>query len=65
VSRLGRIKERDLDGHLENENLPDQETSAPAIGRLLENDYQLNEAFNLLNGMILYSKLNAAGKADE
>ncbi len=58
--RFGRIKENDLPGHLESEN----EVEKPSVDDpdQLANDYQLNEAFNLLKGLILYlpKETNAA-----
>ena len=52
-----RIKENDLPGHLENSVKPNQvsKTSEKAA-KMLAKDYQLNEAFNLLNGLILFTK---------
>jgi carboxyl-terminal processing protease len=50
-----RLKENDLAGHLENENKPSKSIDAPEeIQKLLARDYQLNEAFNLLNGLVLF-----------
>jgi len=51
-----RIKENDLPGHLENDSKPTGTKTSSKVSEMLANDYQLNEAFNLLNGLILYSK---------
>ena len=51
---ISRIKERDLDGHLENENVPNEATEAPDLEETLARDYQLNEAYNLLKGLIRF-----------
>ena len=52
---FSRIKENDLPRHLESENAEDTapQTGGESAGQL-SNDYQLNEAFNLLKGLILY-----------
>lgn len=54
-----RIKENDLPGRLENDNkgqknADKKSAKSDEIKDLLAKDYQLNEAFNLLNGLILY-----------
>ena len=54
-----RIKENDLPGHLENDRKASKKTHKEIekpneIEELLAKDYQLNEAFNVLNGLILY-----------
>lgn len=51
-----RIKENDLRGHLENENEPVVNRNAEDLDELLAKDYQLNEAFNLLKGMVLFQR---------
>jgi carboxyl-terminal processing protease len=56
-----RIKENDLPGRLENDSKGQKSTAKKAaksdeIKDLLAKDYQLNEAFNLLNGLILYNQ---------
>jgi len=51
-----RIKENDLPGHLENDAKPTATKTTSKVSELLANDYQLNEAFNLLNGLILFNK---------
>lgn len=53
---FARVKENDLPGHLENENAPDADNNEDL--EELAKDYQLNEAFNLLKGLILYSDAN-------
>lgn len=50
------IKENDLPGHLENDIKPKVTKTSEEVAKLLANDYQLNEAFNLLNGLILFTK---------
>ena len=64
------IKESDLTGHLRNDradqidntppdHLPDStKLAAPADGNLVQNDYQLYEALNLLKGMTLSQNRN-------
>ncbi len=54
---ITRIKERDLDGHLENENKPSESTEAPDLEETLARDYQLNEAYNLMKGLIRFRSL--------
>lgn len=48
------IKENDLHGHLDNKNSEKNKSDSNKINSLLEKDYQLNEAFTLLKGMVLY-----------
>ncbi len=50
------ITETDLPGHLENDGKPDTNGDSEQLKDLLANDYQLNEAFNLLNGLVLYQQ---------
>lgn len=52
---FGRITENDLPGHLENEAVSENDKDLE-LDRLFSNDYQLNEAFNLLKGLVLYQK---------
>ncbi len=52
-----RIKENDLPGHLENKNTQKRSKKPKKIEELLARDYQLNEAFNLLKGMIFFNSL--------
>ena len=55
---LDRITETDLPGHLENDKSSgngDSKTDKE-ITELLAQDYQLNEAFNLIKGLVLYNK---------
>jgi len=52
------LKENDLPGRLDNDEqdvVEKSELSAEASS-LLERDYQLNEAFNLLHGLVLFSR---------
>lgn len=56
---ISRIKEKDLDGHLENESQPSKTTEAPDLAATLAADYQLNEAYNLLKGLILFQKMGS------
>lgn len=54
-----RLKEKDLPGRLDNDNKESKEAAKKAaksdeVKDLLAKDYQLNEAFNLLNGLILF-----------
>lgn len=63
-----RIKEGDLSGHLENESDSDKAALSDETQTQLNKDYQLNEAFNLLNGLILFeqrAKQDEPEKADE
>lgn len=55
-----RIKENDLPGRLDNDSGEVEALEKPTknqqeIQLLLARDYQLNEAFNLLNGLILFA----------
>jgi len=59
-SSFKRIKENDLPGHLENDVKPKFNKNSQEITQLLAGDYQLNEAFNLLNGLILFNKQSAS-----
>ncbi len=49
-----RVKEKDLAGHLEN---AEQETAKVASNHLLETDFQLHEAVNLLKGLTIYQSI--------
>lgn len=55
-----RIKENDLPGRLDNDSnektTPKKSKKDSEIDDLLARDYQLNEAFNLLNGLILFQR---------
>lgn len=51
-----RIKENDLPGHLDNETDVENDSKSEETDELLEKDYQLNEAFNLLKGLILFKQ---------
>lgn len=51
---FSRIKENNLPGHLENENTNTAKNTKESYR--FSNDYQLTEAFNLLKGLILFSK---------
>ena len=58
-SNFKRIKENDLPGRLDNDS--DESGEKPELSKrdqeakdLLARDYQLNEAFNVLNGLILF-----------
>lgn len=51
---IARVKERDLQGHLENENAPEESGEAEDLDDLLAADYQLNEAYNLLKGLVRF-----------
>ena len=53
---FSRVKENDLPGHLENENKPTKNKKAIEIDEALARDYQLNEAFNLIKGLVLFQK---------
>ncbi len=55
-----RVKENDLPGHLENENKPRKNKKAIDVDETLARDYQLNEAFNLLKGLVLFQKKQLA-----
>lgn len=50
--RLGSIKEKDLDGHLKS---TDDSKEAVLSNTLIETDFQLYEALNLLKGLVLVS----------
>lgn len=51
-----RVKEKDLPGSLDNENEQKDSAGPDENVMLLAEDYQLNEAFNLLKGLVLYNK---------
>lgn len=51
-----RIKENNLSGHLENDKAPSTQKTSEKTQKLLAKDYQLNEAYNLLKGLVLYQK---------
>lgn len=55
---FGRIKENDLPNHLDGEELEKREGRglSKETEELLTNDYQLNEAFNLMKGLVLFRK---------
>lgn len=55
---LERIKEDDLPGHLENQETKQVSKTVKndEVRSLLAKDYQLNEAFNLLKGLVLFHK---------
>lgn len=53
---FSRVKENDLPGHLENENKPAKNQKAIEIDETLARDYQLNEAFNLIKGLVLFQE---------
>ena len=60
----GMVKEADLKGHLSNGN---GEGKSKAKGRngqddkIINADYQLNEALNLLKGIVIYQRADAGG----
>ena len=63
VTKLNRpegYKESDLAGHLENESkkAKTKKTSAEEIEEILEVDFQLREALNLLKGIYLHSQVH-------
>lgn len=53
---LQRITENDLPRHLENNEKPKTNGDDKELAELLANDYQLNEAFNLLNALVLFEQ---------
>ncbi len=55
-----RIKENDLPGHLDNESKTKVSSDTAETQEMLANDYQLNEAFNLLKGLVLFQHKNDA-----
>lgn len=56
VQGIERIKENDLPGHLKNDAQPKNKKNTAEAAALLAEDYQLNEAFNLLNGLVLFKE---------
>lgn len=50
-----RIKENDLPGHLDNDVEIKADSKSEETDGLLAADYQLNEAFNLLKGLVLFA----------
>lgn len=64
-AELGRVKEKDLSGHLDHvddkEQTPQEKASkdkADALEALLEKDFELREALNLLRGMSFTHAMN-------
>ena len=49
-----RVTETDLPGHLDSEGEVKQDTSSKEALERLSKDYQLNEAFNLIKGLVLF-----------
>ncbi len=61
LRKINIEKEQDLDGHLENDNLiteAEEKTKDDIVADLLEKDYELNEAFNLLKGMYFTHRMH-------
>lgn len=58
IQNNGLIKESDLSGHLDNKKSNDDEEKEENINNalLIENDYQLYEALNVLKGLSIYLK---------
>ncbi len=58
IQNNGLIKESDLSGHLDNKKSNDDEEKEENINNalLIENDYQLYEALNILKGLSIYLK---------
>lgn len=52
--RFARIKENDLPRRLANDNQPRNVKNSDQTNQRLRQDYQLNEAFNLLKGLVLF-----------
>jgi len=55
---FSRIKENDLPGRLDADNDLKAKSESNETVERLANDYQLNEAFNLLKGLVLFSSNN-------
>jgi len=54
-----RIKEKDLDGHLENtESVKVTSLKDKTVSELFDKDYELKEAYSLLKGMFFSHKMN-------
>ncbi len=51
---FSQIKETNLPGHLDNEESVKVKSESEETQQRLAKDYQLNEAFNLLKGLVLY-----------
>jgi len=49
------VKEGDLPGHLQKENKPEEKSGSSVESSELSKDYQLNEAYNLLKGLVLFN----------
>ena len=49
-----QVTETDLPGHLQNDDSPDRNGVSQDVAALLAADYQLNEASNLMSGLVLY-----------
>ncbi|MCW8886333.1 MAG: S41 family peptidase, partial [Motiliproteus sp.] len=60
----GLVKEADLKGHLSNGSDEGKSKAKEKDGKndkILSRDYQLNEALNLLKGIVIYQRADAAG----
>ena len=51
---IERVKEQNLPRTLANDERPNTQKVSATIAQILKQDYQLNEAFNLLKGIVLY-----------
>ena len=68
IDKVFSIKEADLAGHISNPNKPEDKPAAQPIKQmintdgkpLVETDYQLYEALNLLKGMSIVAKRDEA-----
>ncbi len=54
--RTKQVRESDLPGSLQSESTNDSTQISEESADLLANDYQLNEAYNLLKGLVLFSQ---------
>ncbi|NND81015.1 MAG: S41 family peptidase [Gammaproteobacteria bacterium] len=61
---MERLTENDLLGHLENKDAPSRNANSAELIEMLSNDYQLNEAFNLINALVLYQRPNPSPAQD-
>lgn len=63
VDEMQRVKERDLSGHLENpEDGDGAKTEKPVKQELLDTDYQLHEALNLLKALNVLNRAPATAQ---
>lgn len=60
-----RVTETDLPGHLDSDGEVKQDTPSQEAVERLSKDYQLNEAFNLIKGLVLFESRREGEKAQD